>query len=89
MKFNIEKSAVFNGAYTSINFVGRLLPFEYSGPRSEYMAGRESAWLGINLNFADPYDVYDYDDPEDFYYDNYDDFECYEDAEDYFDDHNY
>lgn len=24
-----------------------------------------------------------------FYYDNYDDFECYEDAEDYFDDHNY
>ena len=31
----------------------------------------------------------DYDDPEDFYYDNYDDFECYEDAEDYFDDHNY
>lgn len=58
MKFNIEKSAVFNGAYTSINFMGRLLPFEYSGPRSEYLAGRESAWLGINLNFADPYDVY-------------------------------
>ena len=24
---------------------------------------------------SDPYDVYDYDDPEDFYYDNYDDFE--------------
>lgn len=38
---------------------------------------------------SDPYDVYEYDDPEDFYYDNYDDFECYEDAEDYFDDHNY
>ncbi len=33
----------------------------------------------------DPYDVYEYSDPEDFYYDNYDDFDCYEDAEDYYD----
>jgi hypothetical protein len=32
----------------------------------------------------DPYNVYDYDDPEDFYYDNEDDFEDYEDAEDYY-----
>ena len=39
---------------------------------------------------SDPYDVYDYDDPEDFYYDKLSMiFECYEDAEDYFDDHNY
>jgi hypothetical protein len=30
--------------------------------------------------------VQDYDDPEDFYYDNYDDFDGYEDAEDYWDD---
>lgn len=34
----------------------------------------------------DFYDVYDYDDPEDFYYDNEDDFDSYEDAEDYYDD---
>ena len=33
---------------------------------------------------ADPYDVYDYDDPDDFYFDNYEDFYDYEDAEDYF-----
>ena len=33
----------------------------------------------------DPYDVYDYDDPEDFYYDHEDEFEDYEDAEDYYD----
>lgn len=33
----------------------------------------------------DFYDVYDYDDPEDFYYDNEDDFDSYEDAEDYYD----
>ena len=36
---------------------------------------------------SDPYDVYDYSDPEDFYYDNYDDFWDYEDAEDYFNGH--
>ena len=32
----------------------------------------------------DPYNVYDYSDPEDFYYDNYDDFYEYEEAEDYY-----
>ncbi len=36
---------------------------------------------------SDPYNVYDYDDPDDFYYDNYDDFDGYEDAEDYWYDH--
>lgn len=34
----------------------------------------------------DPYDVYEYDDPEDFYYDWADDFWDYEDAEDYWED---
>lgn len=33
----------------------------------------------------DFYNVYDYDDPDDFYYDNEDDFDSYEDAEDYYD----
>ena len=33
----------------------------------------------------DPYDVYDYSDPEDYYFDWEDDFEDYEDAEDYWD----
>lgn len=36
---------------------------------------------------SDPYDVYDYSDPEDFYDENYDDFWDYEDAEDYFNEH--
>ena len=35
----------------------------------------------------DPYDVYDYIHPEDFYYDHYDDFFDFYDAENYFDDH--
>lgn len=34
----------------------------------------------------DPYDVYEYDDPEDFYYDWMEDFWDYEDAEDYWED---
>lgn len=35
----------------------------------------------------DPYDVNEYSDPEDFYYDNYDDFWEYEEAEDYYNDY--
>ena len=58
MHFNIETSAMFEGVYNVINFLGGWLPFEYSGPRSEYMAGRESAWLGVNLNFSPAYDVW-------------------------------
>ncbi len=36
---------------------------------------------------TDEYDVQDYDDPEDFYEDHYDDFFDYEDAEDYWEEH--
>ena len=36
----------------------------------------------------DEYNAKDYDDPEDFYEDHYDDFDGFEDAEDYFDEHN-
>lgn len=36
----------------------------------------------------DPYDAKDYVDPDDFYYDHYDDFYDYEDAEDYYYEHN-
>ena len=35
---------------------------------------------------GDPYDVYDYSDPEDFYFDWEDDFEDFEDAEEYWED---
>lgn len=36
----------------------------------------------------DPYDASEYNDPEDFYYDNYDDFWDYEEAEDYWNEFN-
>ena len=35
---------------------------------------------------SDPYDVYSYDDPEDFYFDWEEDFDGYEDAEEYWED---
>jgi hypothetical protein len=38
-------------------------------------------------NDDDPYDVNDYSNEEDFYYDHYDDFFDYYDAEDYYKDH--
>ena len=37
---------------------------------------------------ADEYGAHDYDDPEDFYEDHYDDFWDYEDAEDYWEENN-
>ncbi|MCR4435875.1 MAG: aminomethyl transferase family protein [Clostridiales bacterium] len=50
-------SAIFKGAMTFIDCIGVFLPYEYSGPKSEYLACRESAWLGINLNNTPVYDV--------------------------------
>ena len=60
MKFDMN-SRIFDGAFNVIDFFGGNLPFEYSGPRSEFMACRENAWLGINLNFSPSYDVYGHD----------------------------
>mgnify|MGYP003302042220 CR=1 FL=1 len=53
--------------------------FGGSAPKKETMVKKEEK--------SDPYNVYDYSDPEDFYDDNYDDFWDYEDAEDYFNEH--
>jgi hypothetical protein len=49
-----------------------------------YTSSRKNS-SSSSKTYSDPYDVQDYDDPEDFYYDNYDDFDGYEDAEDYWD----
>lgn len=56
MDFPLD-SAIFKGAMTIINLWGQYLPYEYTGPESEYLACRESAWLGINLNNTPVYDV--------------------------------
>lgn len=39
------------------------------------------------LNPEDPYEVYDYSNPDDFYEDHYDDFIDFDAAEEYWEDH--
>lgn len=56
MQFSSD-SIIFKGAHTLIDCLGTLLPHEFTGPKSEYLACRESAWLGINLNNTPIYDV--------------------------------
>lgn len=56
MNFKLD-SAIFEGAYSIINLMGGYLPFEYSGPKSEFLASRDSAWLGINLSTTPVYEV--------------------------------
>jgi hypothetical protein len=63
----------------------------YTQPSSSYSSSNSSSYSSSkkynNYQYYysdDPYNIDDYDDPEDFYYDNEDDFEDYEDAEDYF-----
>ena len=46
----------------------------------------QGTW-GKQAKESDYYNVNDYDDPEDFYDDNYGDFDTYGDAEDYYDDY--
>lgn len=53
-----KKSAIFNGAYATVNIFGTELPLEYSGARSECLAARETAYLGVALNTTPVYDVY-------------------------------
>lgn len=57
MNFPLD-SAIFKGAATIINLMGGYLPWEFSGPKSEFLAARETAWLGVNLNTTPVYDVY-------------------------------
>lgn len=52
-----QDSAIFHGAKTIINLFGQYLPNQYTDPKTEFMACRETAWLGINLNNTPVYDV--------------------------------
>lgn len=56
MNFKLD-SAIFEGAHTIINLMGGYLPNEYSGPKSEFLASRDSAWLGVTLNCTPVYVV--------------------------------
>ncbi|UWG95525.1 hypothetical protein LPY66_11390 [Dehalobacter sp. DCM] len=41
MNFLLD-SAIFKGATSIINLFGVLLPFEYTGPKNEFLAAREA-----------------------------------------------
>lgn len=50
-------SNVFRGAQTTMTMMGATLPYVYTSTREEYMAGRQSAWLGVCLNVTPVYEI--------------------------------
>ena len=50
-------SKLFEGAATIGSCMGVTLPYSYTGPKDEYLAGRTSAWLGVCLNVTPVYVV--------------------------------
>lgn len=56
MKFKKDGS-VFKGSFATYNMFGMDMPLEYSGARSEILACRETAWLGVALNNTPVYDI--------------------------------
>ncbi len=57
MKFDLNQSGIYRGASSIRNLRGTYLPYEFTGAKSEYLAGRESAWLGVCLNTTPIYSV--------------------------------
>lgn len=63
----------------------RPKPVEKNPSTDKSYSSKKSAGKKSTSKYPDdPFDVYDYSDPEDFYYDNWDDFYEYEEAEDYY-----
>ena len=54
--------------------------------KSSSASGSSKKTSGKSRTKEDPYDVYSYSDPEDFYFDWEEDFDGYEDAEEYWED---
>lgn len=50
-------SGIFKGSLTVMNMMGQNLPYVYTSEQDEYLAGRESAWLGLTLNVTPVYEV--------------------------------
>lgn len=81
--------------YGSVIFVARCVDGEVTevwdyrnSPRSSYTPPKKKTTSKKESDARDdPYDVYDYADPEDFYDDNYADFWEYEEAEEYWNEH--
>ena len=81
-----EKKTAATEKKTTKGFSADIVSPYKKNPRVTTTA-RSSKSTRPSTTKPDPYDVYDYYDAEDFYYDHYDDFYDYYDAEDYFNDH--
>lgn len=53
---------IMKGAYATMNVLGKEMPMEYSGARSELLACRTTAWLGVALTNVSP--IYDVSGPD-------------------------
>lgn len=60
-------------------------PVQHKSTGKTYIVPKSSTDSDTTTRQHDPYDVYDYIDAEDFYFDHEEDFDDFEDAEDYFD----
>lgn len=56
MQFNMN-SSIMRGTNYFFDCLGVLLPYEFTGPKDEFLASRRTAWLGVNLNNTPVYDV--------------------------------
>jgi glycine cleavage system aminomethyltransferase T len=52
-----RNSPILKGAFNLTDNRG-FLPWEFTGPKDEFMASRKTAWLGIQLNISPVYDVF-------------------------------
>ena len=69
---------------TTYSYTAAAAPRTTSAPSSyTYRSSTKSKKNTTKAPENDPYGAKDYADPDDFYYDHYDDFFDYEDAEDY------
>ena len=94
-KLNLEelKSKVDQAYAEYCEIVDRMNNSNYHAPFANVQGGTSSGnskkrtyQNNYTRQYRDPYNVHDYDDPDDFYEDYEDDFEDFEDAEDYWDD---
>jgi glycine cleavage system aminomethyltransferase T len=57
MKIGMD-SSIMKGARNFQSLFGTLLPSAFTGPRDEFLACRETAWLGVTLNSSPVFDIF-------------------------------
>ena len=57
MKIGMD-SSIMKGTRNFQSLFGTLLPSAFTGPRAEFLACRETAWLGVTLNSSPVFDIF-------------------------------